>query len=81
MLGPEDFSKIALDYHPDIDPSEYVDFTNELAIFAKNPMNPAEKLSIETLLHFEILINDEVTLNGNVKIQRGCGEYTIFEGD
>lgn len=61
-MGPTDFTNIHQDYHPDVDPSEYVDFAKELAIFAKNPMNPTENLTSDTLLKFEIFKNNVVEI-------------------
>ncbi|CAD8146794.1 unnamed protein product [Paramecium pentaurelia] len=80
LLGPKDFSQIQNDYHPDVDPIEYVDFKKELAIFAKNPMNLNEKLTSETLLKF-VIFDNNVAQIGKVKIVKEEKEFTIYDND
>lgn len=57
-----------------------MDFKTELSIFAKNPMNLQENLSIDTLLNFKIFdANSEVQIEA-IKIRKEKGKFIVYDG-
>jgi len=73
LLGPVDFAGFEDEFADDYDPKKRPDLQKELGNFAKNPFNPSEPLSVETLVKFINYDDHNVASIGE--------DVTVLKGD
>jgi CRP-like cAMP-binding protein len=80
LLGPKSVEWPM--YFADNCPKEnYPDIEREMAHFNKNPFNPSEKMSVDTLIEFTYFEDGVAKLSKGVSIVDKGEEYTVLQGE
>eukprot|EP01006_Ploeotia_vitrea_P034141 TRINITY_DN65715_c3_g15_i1.p1 TRINITY_DN65715_c3_g15~~TRINITY_DN65715_c3_g15_i1.p1 ORF type:complete len:944 (+),score=511.27 TRINITY_DN65715_c3_g15_i1:53-2884(+) len=80
LLGPKKI-EFPDHYSPHAPREAYPDLARELAHFRRNPFNPAEELTVDTLIDFTYFDEDGVARleNGRVQIHDEGDEYVLYD--